>query len=83
MARPKKPVHTIQQVKSISRSRYSAERAILTYWNTGRLTEIFFRDILKIESECEELIITIKSDRIRSYFTRKGRFAAAGATTEV
>lgn len=68
--RKPKPVHVFSQVKCISKSPRNTKMAILDYWHNRRRTEVPFTDILKIESECEELIVTIKSTQIRTYYKR-------------
>jgi len=81
IGRPPKPIHTFSQVKSISKCRHSAEKAILDYWHNGRRTEIFLKDIIRIECDCEEMLITIKSDRIRSFRKRASRKTTAVVST--
>ena len=68
--RKAKPVHVLSQVKCISKNPRNVSVAILDYWHGKRRTEVPFVDILRIESECEELIVTIKSCRIRTYSKR-------------
>jgi hypothetical protein len=68
--RKAKPVHVLSQIKFISRSPKDISIAIIDYWHNKRRTEVPFADILRIESECEELIVTIKSSRIRTYYRR-------------
>ncbi len=77
IGRPPKPIHTFSQVKSITKHRAYAEKAILDYWHNNRRTEIFLKDIIKIECDCEEMLITIKSDRIRSFRKRASRKTTA------
>ena len=66
-----KPVHVFSQVKTITKKVDYPKLAILDYWHNNRRTEIPLADIVKIESECEELIVTIKSTQIRTYYKRK------------
>jgi hypothetical protein len=70
--RKARPIHVFSQVKSISKKGCYPKIAILDYWHNKRRTEIPFSDILKVESECEELIVTVKSFQIRTYYKRNG-----------
>ena len=73
--RPPKPIHVFSEVRSLSRHKDSAEKAVIDYWNgkSNRRTEILWKDIIRIECDCEEMLITLKSDRIRTFNKRKSR----------
>ena len=68
--RKAKPVHVFSQVKTISKKVDYPRIAILDYWHNKRRTEIPLGDIIRIESDCEELIVTVKSFQIRTYYKR-------------
>ena len=68
--RKPKPIHVFSQVKSIVKKPDYPRIAILDYWHNNRRTEVPLGDILRVESECEELIVTIKSSSIRTYYKR-------------
>jgi hypothetical protein len=65
-----KPIHVFSQVKSITRKPLYPKLAILDYWNSKRRTEIHLVDLVSVEGECEDLIVTVKSDKIRTYTKR-------------
>jgi hypothetical protein len=75
MPRKAKPIHVFSQVKTITKHRYYPKIAVMDYFHNNRKTEIPFSDILKIESECEELIVTVKSTQIRTYYKRQSSAA--------
>ena len=70
MPKQAKPVHVFQQVKSLTKNKFYPKLAIIDYWNGKRRTEIPLSDILRIECDCEEMLITVKSDRIRTFSKR-------------
>ena len=65
-----KPIHVIQQVRLITKNKLYPKIALIDYWNKNIRTEVPLYDIIKIECDCEEMIITIKSNNIRSYKKR-------------
>lgn len=71
--RPAKPLHKFQQVKSVTRCQMYAGVGYLDYYNSKLRTEIKLKDIVSIECDCEEMIVTVKSEDIRSYFKRQRR----------
>jgi hypothetical protein len=68
--RKAKPVHVFSQIKTITRKTDYPKIAVFDYWYNKIRTEVPLSDIIKIESDCEELIVTVKSFQIRSYYKR-------------
>jgi len=68
--RKAKPVHTFQQVRCVTKNPLYPKLAVLDYWNGKRRTEIPLVDILRFECDCEEMLVTVKSDRIRTFNKR-------------
>jgi hypothetical protein len=72
MSRPPKPIHVFQKVKSLTRSKIYYHLCHLDYWNSNLRTEVKIKDILHIECDCEEMLVTVKSNDFKTY-TRKVR----------
>jgi hypothetical protein len=71
VGRPPKPEHKFQRVKSITRSKLYAGKGYLDYYSSNLRTEFNLADIVSIECDCEEMIVTIKSTQVTSHFKRK------------
>lgn len=65
-----KPIHILQDVKTLTKNKLYPKLGFVDYWHSKRRTEIQLSDILSIECDCEEMIIKIKSDKIRTYTKR-------------
>lgn len=70
MPRQAKPIHVFQQVRCVTKNPLYPKLAVLDYWNGKRRTEIPLVGILRIECDCEEMLVTVKSDRIRTFSKR-------------
>lgn len=78
MPKQAKPIHVFNQVKTITRKPLYPKLAILDYWHNNRRTEIQLNDIISVEGECEDLIVTVKSDKIRTYTKRTKKEVSNG-----
>lgn len=70
MPRQAKPIHVFQQVKTLTKNARYPRAAILDYYVGKHRTEVLLSDIIKIECDCEEMLVTVKSDRIRTFAKR-------------
>ena len=79
MPKQAKPIHVLSQVKSLTRNKFYPKIAVIDYWQAKRRTEIPLADIIRIECDCEEMLITVKSDRIRTFHKRLRKAPASAA----
>lgn len=65
-----RPIHILQDVKTLTKNKLYPKLGYIDYWHSNRRTEIQLVDIISIECDCEEMIIRIKSNRVKTYTKR-------------